>query len=29
VVEREIPSPHQEMNPRTLNVQPIAQRYTN
>jgi len=27
VVKRKIPSPHQESNPRTLIVQPIAQRY--
>jgi hypothetical protein len=29
VVKRKIPNPHQELNPRTLIVQPIAQHYTN
>jgi hypothetical protein len=29
VVRRKIPSPHQESNPRTPIVQPLAQRYTN
>jgi hypothetical protein len=29
VVERKIPSSHQELNPRTPIVQPIAQCYTN
>jgi hypothetical protein len=29
VVKRKIPSPRQELNPRTMIVQPIAQRYTN
>jgi hypothetical protein len=29
VVKRKIPSPCQELNPRTPTVQPIAQRYTN
>jgi hypothetical protein len=28
VVKRKIPSPRQESNPRTLIMQPIAQRYT-
>jgi hypothetical protein len=28
VVKRKILSPHRETNPRTLNVQPVAQRYT-
>jgi hypothetical protein len=28
VVKRKIPSPHQELNPRTPIVQSIAQRYT-
>jgi hypothetical protein len=28
VVKRKIPSSNQELNPRTLTVQPIAQRYT-
>jgi len=28
VVKRNIPSPLQEPNPRTLIVQPVAQRYT-
>jgi hypothetical protein len=28
VVERKIPSPRRESKPRTLIVQPIAQRYT-
>jgi hypothetical protein len=28
VVERKIPSPHRESNPRTLIIQPVAQRYT-
>jgi hypothetical protein len=28
VVKRKIPSPHQESNPRTPIVQPVAQRYT-
>jgi len=27
-VKRKIPSPHQESNPRTPIVQPVAQRYT-
>jgi len=27
VVKRKIPNPHRESNPRTLTVQPIAQRY--
>jgi hypothetical protein len=29
VVKRKIPSPHQELNPRTPIVQPVAQHYTN
>jgi hypothetical protein len=29
VVKRKIPSPRQESNPKTLIVQPVAQRYTN
>jgi hypothetical protein len=29
VVKRKIPSPHQELNLRTLIVQPVAQHYTN
>jgi hypothetical protein len=28
VVERKIPSPRRELNPRTPIVQPVAQRYT-
>jgi hypothetical protein len=28
VVKRKIPSPHQESNPRTLIIQPMAQCYT-
>jgi hypothetical protein len=28
VVKRKIPSPRRESNPRTLLVQPVAQRYT-
>jgi hypothetical protein len=28
VVKRKIPSSHQESNPRTLIIQPIAQHYT-
>jgi hypothetical protein len=28
VVKRKIPSPRRESNPRTPNVQPVAQRYT-
>jgi hypothetical protein len=28
VVKRKIPSPRRESNPRTLIVQPVAQRYT-
>jgi hypothetical protein len=28
VMERKIPSPRRESNPRTLIVQPVAQRYT-
>jgi hypothetical protein len=28
VVKRKIPSPRQESNPRTPNVQPVASRYT-
>jgi hypothetical protein len=28
VVKRKVPSPLQELNPRTLIVQPVAQRYT-
>jgi hypothetical protein len=28
VVKRKIPSPHWELNPRTLIVQPVAQHYT-
>jgi hypothetical protein len=28
VVKRKIPSPHRESNPRTPNVQPVAQRNT-
>jgi len=28
VVKRKIPSPHQESNPRTPIVQPVAQHYT-
>jgi hypothetical protein len=28
VVKRKIPSPRRESNPRTLSVQPVAQRYT-
>jgi len=28
VVKRKIPSPHQELNSRTLIIQPVAQRYT-
>jgi hypothetical protein len=28
VVKRKIPSPHRESNPRTPNVQSVAQRYT-
>jgi len=27
VVKRKIPRPHQESNPRTLIVQPVAQHY--
>jgi hypothetical protein len=29
VVKRKIPSPCQELNPRSPIIQPIAQRYTN
>jgi hypothetical protein len=28
VVKRKIPSPRQELNPITLIIQPVAQRYT-
>jgi hypothetical protein len=28
VMKRKIPSPRRESNPRTPNVQPVAQRYT-
>jgi hypothetical protein len=28
VVKRKIPSPHRESNPRTTDVQPVDQRYT-
>jgi hypothetical protein len=28
VVKRKIPSSHQELNPRTLIIQPVAQHYT-
>jgi hypothetical protein len=28
VVKKKIPSPRRESNPRTPNVQPVAQRYT-
>jgi hypothetical protein len=28
VVKRKIPSPCRELNPRTPNVEPVAQRYT-
>jgi hypothetical protein len=28
VVKRKFPSPCQELNPRTLTVQPVAQQYT-
>jgi hypothetical protein len=28
-VKKKIPSPHRELNPITLIVQPVAQRYTN